>query len=200
MSGDQDALPSPGESKPFWNGFKIWNRIRSENNDFNVLMGDTIYSDTEVPGLRAARTSATTVPKKWGKYSINLGQKPWVEASAAPPPITRTGTTTSSSTTSPVRERVPARGRHVQHQRQDALRARRPKAFRDYNPITYSSKNGIYRSFRWGKNLEIFFLDERSFRSQERRLPGQLRQPRERRARPRADRARRATRTLFSRS
>ena len=28
-----------------------------------------------------------------------------------------------------------------------------------------TSKLGLYRSFRWGKNLEIFFLDERSFRS-----------------------------------
>src|SRR5262249_954077 len=28
-----------------------------------------------------------------------------------------------------------------------------------------SNKNGIYRTARWGKNLELFFLDERSFRS-----------------------------------
>jgi phosphodiesterase/alkaline phosphatase D-like protein len=39
------------------------------------------------------------------------------------------------------------------------------KAFREYMPVTYSAKNGTYRSFRWGKNLEIFILDERSFRS-----------------------------------
>ena len=39
------------------------------------------------------------------------------------------------------------------------------RAFRDYMPVTYSDERGIYRSFRWGKNLEIFFLDERSFRS-----------------------------------
>ena len=39
------------------------------------------------------------------------------------------------------------------------------KAFRDYMPVTYSSSRGIYRSFRWGKNLEVFLLDERSFRS-----------------------------------
>ena len=31
-------------------------------------------------------------------------------------------------------------------------------------PVTYSKSRGIYRSFRWGKNLEVFFLDERSFR------------------------------------
>jgi phosphodiesterase/alkaline phosphatase D-like protein len=38
------------------------------------------------------------------------------------------------------------------------------KAFREYMPVTYSSRNGIYRTMRWGKNLELFFLDERSFR------------------------------------
>jgi alkaline phosphatase D len=38
------------------------------------------------------------------------------------------------------------------------------KAFREYMPVTYSKSRGIYRSFRWGKNLEVFFLDERSFR------------------------------------
>jgi phosphodiesterase/alkaline phosphatase D-like protein len=39
------------------------------------------------------------------------------------------------------------------------------RAFRDYEPVTFSRKRGIYRSFRWGKNLQMFFLDERSFRS-----------------------------------
>jgi hypothetical protein len=39
------------------------------------------------------------------------------------------------------------------------------KAFRNYEPVTYTSKNGIYRTVRWGKNLQLFFLDERSFRS-----------------------------------
>jgi len=38
------------------------------------------------------------------------------------------------------------------------------KAFREYMPVTYTRTRGIYRSFRWGKNLEVFFLDERSFR------------------------------------
>ncbi len=46
-----------------------------------------------------------------------------------------------------------------------ALYGRSVRAFRDYAPITYSDEDGIYRSFRWGKNLEMFFLDQRSFRS-----------------------------------
>ena len=31
--------------------------------------------------------------------------------------------------------------------------------------MTYSAATGLYRTFRWGKHLELFFLDERSFRS-----------------------------------
>ncbi len=38
-------------------------------------------------------------------------------------------------------------------------------AFRDYSPGSYTSRDGLYRTFRWGKHLELFFLDERSFRS-----------------------------------
>jgi phosphodiesterase/alkaline phosphatase D-like protein len=38
-------------------------------------------------------------------------------------------------------------------------------AFRTYMPVTYSASRGIYRSFKWGKNAEVFFLDERSFRT-----------------------------------
>jgi phosphodiesterase/alkaline phosphatase D-like protein len=32
-------------------------------------------------------------------------------------------------------------------------------------PVTYTPQRGLYRTFRWGRNLELFFLDERSFRS-----------------------------------
>jgi phosphodiesterase/alkaline phosphatase D-like protein len=31
--------------------------------------------------------------------------------------------------------------------------------------VSFTARNGLYRSFRWGRNLEVFFLDERSFRS-----------------------------------
>jgi hypothetical protein len=38
-------------------------------------------------------------------------------------------------------------------------------AFRDYAPVSYTSRDGLYRTRRWGRNLELFFLDQRSFRS-----------------------------------
>ena len=39
------------------------------------------------------------------------------------------------------------------------------KAFLDYVPARYNTTTGLYRRVRWGRNLEIFLLDERSFRS-----------------------------------
>ena len=47
----------------------------------------------------------------------------------------------------------------------EKLYKRGVRAFRDYNPVNYNKKTGLYRHQRWGKNLEVFFLDERSFRS-----------------------------------
>ncbi len=38
------------------------------------------------------------------------------------------------------------------------------RAFRDYNPVRGASEGVLYRSVRWGKNVELFFLDNRSYR------------------------------------
>ena len=55
-----DAARAPGQSKPFWNNFEVLDQVRSERNDFNILMGDRIYSDTEVGGVT---TKAFTVKR-----------------------------------------------------------------------------------------------------------------------------------------
>ena len=67
--------------------------MKAERNDFNVMLGDTIYSDSEVPGR--LNPIALSVKQKWAKYRINLGNKN-LQACAARPASTRTGTTTSS--------------------------------------------------------------------------------------------------------
>jgi phosphodiesterase/alkaline phosphatase D-like protein len=59
------------------------------------------------------------------------------------------------------------------------------KAFRDYAPARWSAGSGLYRKVRWGRNLELFFLDERSFRSAK-ADGGGLRQPADGAAGPRA--------------
>ena len=164
ISGDQDALPGPGKKNPFWSRFQIWDQIRGERNDFNVLLGDTIYSDTEVPGHKRSEV-ATTVPQKWGKYRLNLGQQAWPDARGATSYYAHWDDHEFINDFSPFENTFPLDVGTVNINGK-VLYRRGVQAFRDYNPVGFSARNGLYRSFRWGKNLEIFFLDERSFRSQ----------------------------------
>ena len=168
LSGDQDARPLPGKERPYWNRFGVWRQIIKQRNDFNVLMGDTIYSDTEVPGYRK-RHIATTVRQKWDAYELNLEQKAWRRARASAAYYAHWDDHEFINDFSRKENVFPQsnNGRDLGDVRIDGekLYRRGVRAFRDYNPVTYSRRNGIYRSERWGKNLEVFFLDERSFRS-----------------------------------
>ena len=122
--------------------------MAAEGNDFNINLGDTIYSDSSVGGL----PPALTVPAKRRKYQENLGC-PRFAACVRPPGSTATGTTTSSSTTSPSRSTAPPSSRRAG-----------PRS-RPTRPSRWSPGDGLYRRIRWGRTLELFFLDERSFRS-----------------------------------
>src|SRR3712207_6889808 len=44
-----DALPisARGQTGPFWNGGGVFRSMRAERNDFNIHLGDTMYSDSE---------------------------------------------------------------------------------------------------------------------------------------------------------
>ena len=63
------------------------------------------------------------------------------------------------------------------------------QAFRDYSPVRYTKRDGLYRTLRWGKNLELFFLDQRSFRSANADEGGVCNNPQTGRAGRGADRA-----------
>ena len=70
------------------------------------------------------------------------------------------------------------------------------KAFLDYMPVDlHAPANGLYRIVPLGQNLEVFFLDERSFRSAKAQREPRLRQPGHRPAGPRARRCRSASAT-----
>jgi hypothetical protein len=115
--------------------------MRAEGNDFNLHLGDTMYSDSEIPGR--LEPVALTVPAKWAKYKRNLDNAPlrmlrrtgafyshWDDHEFindfAPP-----GNTFSSG-----RVETNINGR--------LLYRRGVKAFRDYAPVAYSSRNGLY--------------------------------------------------------
>jgi alkaline phosphatase D len=147
FSGDADGSTAPGASSPFYNNFEVYDRMRRESNDFNVNLGDTIYSDSEIGGL----PPALGLEDKWAKYRRNL----------AFPNLTN------------LRDSAALYSNWDDHEFVNdfsidefggLLYEAGAKAFLAYNPVSYSNRLGLYRRFRWGRNLEVFFLDERSFR------------------------------------
>lgn len=175
-SGDEDGQRQPGSSRPYFNRLEVMRAMARENDNFDINFGDTMYSDTEVPasgsgivtgeGVKAAAPSALTVAAKWAKYRQNLALPNYRLLRASGGVYNHWDdhefiNDYSRSETLPAQD---AAGRTISV-RGGPLYAPSVKAFRDYMPVSFSSRNGIYRSFRWGRNLELFFLDERSFRS-----------------------------------
>jgi len=158
-TGDFDATPAPGARRPYWNDFRIFAAMARERNDFNIALGDTIYSDSEVPG--ALRPIALTVAAKWAKYRRNLEQRPLRQLRAGAALFSHWDDHEFVNDFSPF-EREFSNGVRIDGR---TLYRRGLRAFRDYAPVAYSRRLGIYRSVRWGRNLDLFFLDERSFRS-----------------------------------
>ena len=147
ISGDADATPG-ANGRPAFNGFETYGMMARAQNDFDVNFGDTIYSDSEVGGSPVART----VPQKWAKYRLGLALDPLRRLRAS------TGLYSGWDDHEFVNDY--ARAEHG-----IAIYRAGVKAFLDYTPASYSARTGDYRSFRWGKNVELFFLDGRSFRS-----------------------------------
>jgi alkaline phosphatase D len=147
VSGDADATPG-ADGKPAFNRFQVYARMATERNAFNINLGDTIYSDSEVGGAPVART----VAEKWAKYRLGL-------ALPALQTLRRSAGLYSHWDDHEFINDF-AKDEHGQ-----AIFDAGVKAFRDYAPVAYSPELGLYRSVRWGKHLELFFLDERAFRS-----------------------------------
>jgi phosphodiesterase/alkaline phosphatase D-like protein len=158
FSGDTDAQKAQGASKPFYNNFEVYKQMVKEGNNFNINFGDTIYSDTEVGStvsggaFMPAQPTALTVAAKWAKYKQNLALKNLQLVRGAAGMYNHWDDHEFINDFT-LAEKGP-----------DIYKAG-VTAFRSYMPVTYTKSNGIYRSFKWGANAEVFFLDERSFRS-----------------------------------
>jgi alkaline phosphatase D len=158
-TGDTDFSAAPGQSQPYWNNGNVFRRMRAERNDFNIHFGDTIYSDSEVPGR--LEPIALTMDDKWAKYRGNLANRNLrtLRGSA--------GLYSHWDDHEFVNDFSPAENTFSNNVNIDGgtLYNTGVQAFRDYAPVDYSRRSGLYRHFRWGRNVELFFLDERSFRS-----------------------------------
>jgi phosphodiesterase/alkaline phosphatase D-like protein len=164
VSGDTDAQRAKGKTNIFYNGLKgnnglgamsfgVYKQMALEKNDFNVNLGDTIYSDTEVgtPGPPAAPL-AKTVPAKRAKYKLNLAVPNLQMVRAAGAMYNQW-------------DDHEFRNDFSKPEHGAAIYNAGVKAFREYMPVKYTTAGGDYLRQRWGKNLEVFRLDERSFRS-----------------------------------
>ena len=163
-TGDTDFNTAPGKRKPFWNDGGIYGRMAAEHNDFNVNLGDTIYSDSEIPGRLLPL--ALTVRAKWAKYRINLANRKLRALRASAAMYSHWDDHEFIDDFSPAENTFePYLNARVLHINGRLLFRRGARAFRDYSPVTWTKRGGLYRTVRWGRNLQVFFLDERSFRS-----------------------------------
>jgi phosphodiesterase/alkaline phosphatase D-like protein len=167
VTGDADPVRVSGGN--FWNkdgsaDMATYRAMTREKNDFNVNLGDTIYSDAEVD---QGQPLAFSLAQKRDKYKAVLSYKnllgmrrsgivynqwddhEFVDDFNRHSEACDVGSIFSNSYACPI----------------GSIWKNGVKAFREYMPVTYSAQNGTYRTFRWGKNLQIFILDERSFRS-----------------------------------
>jgi alkaline phosphatase D len=158
-SGDADAQRAQGQTNPFYNNFEVYGRMASERNAFNINLGDTIYSDTEVGSVdpngafTPAAPTALTIAEKWAKYKQNLALKNLQTVRSRASMFNHWDDHEFINDFSP-----PEHG--------NVIYRAGASAFRDYMPTGFKAKTGLYRHVRWGRNAELFFLDERSFRSE----------------------------------
>ena len=147
FTGDTDGTREHGV--PAFNNFEVLDRIHEENGDFFVYLGDTIYSDS------LFAPPAATLAAHRAKYKENRTYDALRDLLGA----TSTYVIWDDHEVFDNFAGQTARPERVANGRQ---------AFTEYMPLrTPTRELGFFRVFRWGRDVEIFILDERSFRSAE---------------------------------
>ena len=130
-----------GDTRASFRPFSIMEFMRAAQPDFFVYLGDTIYADKG--------STAMTLSDYWGKYAENrdgFAQRLF----ATTPLFVMWDDHEVDSDFTMTHPRLPI-GR---------------QAFLDYWPIRPSTQDPyrLYRSFKWGKGVEVFLLDCRQYR------------------------------------
>lgn len=155
FSGDADGTRSPG-GVPAFNQFETLDAARLEGGAFFVFDGDTIYSDSRF----RSGGPATTLAEYHATHRESRGYANLRALLAS----------TSVYATMDDHEVV----NDFDAQTGDPVRfAAGRQAFLDYYPIRETgllhdatcAGDPLYRTFRWGRDVEVFLLDERSCRS-----------------------------------
>ena len=130
------------DTRESYKPFTVMNAIRAQYPDFFLHLGDTIYADRG--------GTAHHLPEFWAKYRANR----------------------DDAATQLCFDEISTYVTWDDHEVTDDYLPRNPlapigrKAFLDYWPIrrNLEEPERIYRSFRWGKALELFILDARQYR------------------------------------
>jgi alkaline phosphatase D len=142
-SGDSDAAYKP---------FQLLSKVREDDPAFFIYLGDTIYADYTNTGLPAA----TTLDDYRQRYKIN-----WDDEHLR-------GLLASTSTYA-IWDDHEVKNDFAGQDVDQAQMAAGRQAFLEYLPIRQDATdlNRLYRTFNWGKDVELFILDERQYRSAE---------------------------------
>lgn len=161
-SGEKDANGVNIWNKDGANNFATFKAMVKEKNDFNVNLGDAMYSDRSRTDDRAL-----SLAQKRGRYREVLGYRNLVSLRNSGPVYNQWDDHEFIDDYTPNSEDCDVGSVFSRQYACDnqAIRVAGTKAFREYMPVTYSPTAGTYRTFKWGANLEVFILDERSFRS-----------------------------------
>jgi alkaline phosphatase D len=131
-----------GDTRESYQPFTIMDAIRANQPNFFVHLGDTIYADRN--------GTATQLPEFWSKYRDNrddaASQRLFAETSVY---VVWDDHEVADN----------YEGFHP-------LAATGRRAFFDYWPVRRNPQEAdrLYRSFRWGKMMELFLLDARQYR------------------------------------
>ena len=130
------------DTRQSYQPFTIMDSIRFKKPDFFLFLGDTIYADRE--------GAASHLPDFWAKYVTNRNDLPTQRLLSETSVYVTWDDHEVENNFDPATPLVPI-GR---------------RAFFDYWPIRQAPQNPdrIYRSFRWGKAVELFILDTRQYR------------------------------------
>jgi alkaline phosphatase D len=148
--GEEDAadvqFAFSGDTRESYQPFLIMDSIREMRPDFFLHLGDTIYADRNWVAKR--------LPQFWAKYVANRNDLPTQRLLSETSVYAVWDDHEVADNYSPDDPRAPI-GR---------------KAFFHYWPVGQDARDAdrIYRSFRWGKALELFILDTRQYRDRSR--------------------------------
>lgn len=136
-------------------GYPIFDLMRRQHLDFFLFLGDTIYSDDicpAPPNEPGADFKAATLDQYRARHRYQRGALSLRRFLASVPVyVTWDDHEVKNNFAGPYEEQMPA-GR---------------QAFREYWPIAspHEDPQRLYRSVRYGADLELFILDDRQYRS-----------------------------------